>query len=57
MCIRDRGLGGEARVNTPSILGGNWCWRMAQGAASAELAARIARMVKIYGRSPKRRKG
>ena len=24
------GLGGEARVNTPSILGGNWCWRMAQ---------------------------
>lgn len=51
------GLGGEARVNTPSTLGGNWCWRMAQGAASAELAARIARMVKIYGRSPKRRKG
>lgn len=45
------GLGAEARVNTPGILGGNWQWRMTAGQATPELAERIARLVKLYGRS------
>ena len=45
------GLGGEARMNTPGILGGNWQWRMLPGQITPELTARIARMTNIYGRS------
>lgn len=44
------GLGGEARINSPSTLGGNWAWRMDKDAATDELAARIARMTSLYGR-------
>jgi 4-alpha-glucanotransferase len=36
------GLGTEARMNHPSTTEGNWQWRMASGAASPELASRIA---------------
>ena len=44
-------LGGEARMNTPGILGnGNWCWRMAPNTLRDELAWKIARMTYIYGR-------
>lgn len=43
-------LDNSARMNTPSTLGGNWEWRMKNGAASDELAARILRMTKTYGR-------
>jgi 4-alpha-glucanotransferase len=46
------GLGSEARMNLPGTLEGNWEWRMAPGAASPELAARIHDMIKTYGRSP-----
>ena len=45
------GLGTEARINTPGILGGNWQWRMKKGAATKALAKKIAYMTKIYGRS------
>ena len=45
------GLGAEARINTPGIMGGNWQWRIAPGAATTELAERIARLTKLYGRS------
>ncbi|MGN1117014.1 MAG: 4-alpha-glucanotransferase [Acutalibacteraceae bacterium] len=45
------GLGAEARINTPGILGGNWQWRMKKGAATKDLAKKIAYMTKIYGRS------
>ena len=45
------GLGGEARMNTPGILGGNWQWRMLPGQITDELTARIARMTSLYGRS------
>jgi 4-alpha-glucanotransferase len=44
------GLGGDARINTPSTLGGNWRWRMKKGALSKELAKEIKKMVKTYGR-------
>ena len=45
------GLGLEARINTPGKLGGNWQWRMLPGQATPELAARIAAITKMYGRS------
>lgn len=35
------GLGGEARMNLPGTIGGNWQWRMAPGAASPALAQRL----------------
>ena len=45
------GLGSEARMNTPGILGGNWQWRMLPGQITDALAARIADMARLYGRS------
>ena len=45
------GLGAEARMNTPGILGGNWLWRLLPGQITPQLTARIARMTKLYGRS------
>ena len=44
------GLGKEARINTPSTLGTNWKWRMAEGVLTNELAARIYDMTKTYAR-------
>lgn len=44
-------LGDEARMNTPGIPSGNWRWRMAEGAATAALAEKIAKMTKMYGRA------
>lgn len=49
-------LGDEARINTPSTLGGNWIWRMAEGADDAALAARIRDLTRLYGRLPKQAK-
>ncbi|MCM1058098.1 MAG: 4-alpha-glucanotransferase [Firmicutes bacterium] len=48
------GLGSEARINTPSTLGGNWMWRMKKGAFTKELAAQIREMSELYGRTPKK---
>ena len=45
------GLGSEARMNTPGILGGNWQWRMLSGQITDALTARIAGMARLYGRS------
>ena len=45
------GLGSEARMNTPGILGGNWQWRMLPGQITETLTKRIARMTSLYGRS------
>ena len=45
------GLGSDARMNTPGILGGNWQWRMLPGQITEELTTRIARMTSLYGRS------
>ncbi|HOX33473.1 MAG TPA: 4-alpha-glucanotransferase [Spirochaetales bacterium] len=44
------GLGAEARMNRPSTLGGNWAWRMAEGAFSPELAAELRELSRLYGR-------
>ncbi len=44
------GLGGEARINLPSTLGDNWKWRMIKGQAAPELAEKIFKFCKLYGR-------
>lgn len=46
------GLGSEARINTPSTLGGNWQWRARPGAFHAKLARRLRREMQIYQRLP-----
>lgn len=44
------GLGGEARINLPSTLGDNWKWRMEKDACTPQLAERILKLTKLYGR-------
>lgn len=44
------GLGKEARMNTPSVLGGNWTWRVSKDALTDELAEKIRTMAKNTGR-------
>lgn len=44
------GLGHESRMNTPSTLGGNWCWRALPGAFTPELAAKLHHCMELYGR-------
>lgn len=44
------GLGSESRMNRPSILGGNWCWRALPEMFTDELAERLHYNMKIYGR-------
>lgn len=52
------GLGDEARINTPSTVGGNWKWRMSEEQMSDSLLNRIKAMTVRYSRagmgSPKR---
>ena len=44
-------LDGGGRINTPGVLGrGNWCRRAPENALSEALAARMARMCRLYGR-------
>ena len=43
-------LGKEARINTPSTTQGNWLWRAQDGVINDELAEKIARLTKVYGR-------
>ncbi len=47
------GLGSEARINTPSTLGGNWVWRALPGSCGPELAGRLRREMKLYDRLPR----
>ena len=44
------GLGSEARMNEPSTVGSNWLWRAKEGVFTQELAEKIRRKMKIYGR-------
>ncbi|MDE6926891.1 MAG: 4-alpha-glucanotransferase [Acetatifactor sp.] len=46
------GLGSEARINTPSTLGGNWQWRMKKDGFTKELAEKMRDMAELYGRLP-----
>ncbi len=42
--------GTEGRMNTPSVLGGNWQWRALKGDFRDELAQRIHRQMYLYER-------
>ncbi len=44
------GLDETARINIPSTLGINWKWRMKKDACTEELAGRIRKLCKLYGR-------
>lgn len=44
------GLDNSARMNLPSTLGENWKWRLLPGELTEELAEKMHRMAKIYGR-------
>ena len=46
------GLGSEARMNTPSTLGGNWKWRALPGSYGPELAQRLRHEMGVYQRLP-----
>ena len=46
------GLGSEARMNTPSLHGGNWKWRLAPGQFTAELTAKLAHLAEVTDRLP-----
>jgi 4-alpha-glucanotransferase len=46
------GLGSEARMNTPSLHGGNWKWRFAPGQFTAELAAKLSHLAEVADRLP-----
>ncbi len=43
-------LGGEARMNFPSKLGGNWEWRMSESDMSEELASQLKEINMLYSR-------
>ena len=45
------GLGSEARINVPSTLGNNWCWRLNGERLTQELAEKIRRLTKVFARS------
>lgn len=44
------GLGNEARMNYPGQAGGNWAWRMPDGAFSGALADWLRELNTLYGR-------
>lgn len=43
-------LGNEARMNTPSTIGGNWEWRMESGAMNDWIITRLRDLLRLYGR-------
>ncbi|WP_224034766.1 4-alpha-glucanotransferase [Clostridium gelidum] len=43
-------LGNEARINFPSTMENNWCWRAKDGVFTNELANKIYILTRIYGR-------
>ena len=44
------GAGSEARMNTPSTLGGNWEWRATADQITTALSKRFYRYMQMYGR-------
>ena len=44
------GLGSEARMNTPSTLGGNWQWRATSEQIDNKTAKRLYKYMEMYGR-------
>lgn len=49
-------LGNEARINTPATLGGNWTWRMLDGAITRELEHKLTDWTETYFRIPSKPK-
>jgi 4-alpha-glucanotransferase len=47
------GLGSEARMNTPSLHGGNWRWRFDASQLKTELSAKLALLAELSDRLPK----
>jgi 4-alpha-glucanotransferase len=45
-------LGGEARMNFPSTLGGNWSWRFTWDQVDKHLASRYKELASLYERPP-----
>jgi 4-alpha-glucanotransferase len=46
------GLGSEARMNTPSLDGGNWRWRFHENQLDGTQAAKLAQLVELSDRVP-----
>jgi 4-alpha-glucanotransferase len=47
------GLGSEARMNTPSLHGGNWRWRFDAQQLKSEVVAKLALLAELSDRLPK----
>ncbi len=47
------GLGSEARMNSPSLHGGNWKWRFDAGQLTKELSAKLAHLAELTDRLPR----
>ena len=47
------GLGSEARMNTPSLHGGNWRWRFDHGRLTSDLAGKLSLLAEMSDRLPK----
>lgn len=45
------GLGGEARMNTPSVAQGNWVWRLPDASDIPEFFSRLHGLCRVYGRA------
>ncbi len=45
------GLGGEARMNFPSTIGGNWQWRFREKDVSKKIKDKLKEITETYGRS------
>lgn len=48
-------LDGDARINMPSTVGGNWAWRMKKGQFDKETVKKIKRMTWMYERLPEKK--
>ncbi len=46
------GLGGESRMNTPGVAGGNWAFRLTHPMLDPSIAARFKNLAETFGRSP-----
>ncbi len=46
------GLGGEARMNKPSVANGNWSWRYTEEMLSDSLIENLRQLTRTFGRAP-----
>jgi 4-alpha-glucanotransferase len=46
------GLGSEARMNTPSVYGGNWRWRFDTSQLTGDITAKLAHLAELTDRLP-----